>query len=166
MPGRLGADQLEERRVLGVDRQQPRPGRLGQRHGQLAADHQALLVGEGDVDPLAEGDDRRAEARRADDPVEDQVGAGGGDQLADPLLAGEDLAVPGGSGPARRRRRRRGRRWARRARRACASTRSQLAPAARPTTCSSSDAATISSAWVPIEPVEPRITSFFIGDRG
>ena len=39
-------------------------------------------------------------------------------------------------------------------------------PAASPTTCSSSEAATISSAWVPIEPVDPRITTFFIDDRG
>ncbi len=95
----LGADQLEERRVLGVDRQQPRPRRLGQRRGQLAADHEALLVGERDVDPLAERDDRRPQAGRADDPVEDEVGAGAGDQLADPLLAGEHAAAPGAARP-------------------------------------------------------------------
>ena len=67
MPGGSRADQLVQRRVLGVDRQQPRAGRLGERHDQLAADHQALLVGEGDVDALGEGDDGRAEAGGADD---------------------------------------------------------------------------------------------------
>ena len=45
---------------------------------------------------------------------------------------------------------------------ACSTAGSQLEPAARPTTWSSSEAATISSAWVPIEPVDPRMTSFFI----
>ena len=74
------------------------PPCLGEGHRQLAADHQALLVGEGDVDPLAERDDRRAQPGGADDPVEDEVGAGGGDQLAHPLLAGEDLSVPAGAG--------------------------------------------------------------------
>ena len=47
-------------------------------------------------------------------------------------------------------------------RRACSSSRSQLDPAASPATCSSSEAATISSACTPIEPVLPRIASFFI----
>ena len=162
VPGGSAADQLEERRVLGVDRQQPRPGRLGERHRQLAADHQALLVGEGDVDPLAERDDRRAEAGGADDAVEDEVGARAGDQLADPLLAGEDAAVPGRARRARRRpasaRATAGTPW----RLACSTTGSQLEPAARPTTSSSSEPATISSAWAPIDPVQPRMTSFFI----
>ncbi len=40
------------------------PGRLGERHDQLAADHQRLLVGERDVDALGQGDDRGARARR------------------------------------------------------------------------------------------------------
>ena len=113
---RLGADQLVERGVLGVDRHHPRVGRLGQRGDQLAADHQALLVGERDVDALGERDDRRAEPGGADDPVQDQVGAGGGDQLADALLAGEDARRPRLLGAARRRPRRRARPRARRAR--------------------------------------------------
>ncbi len=97
--GLRGPDQLEQRRVLGVDRKQPRPGCLGQRRGQLAADHQALLVGEGDVDPLAERDDGRPEPGRADHPVEDEVGAGAGDQLLNPLLAHKHAAVPGRARP-------------------------------------------------------------------
>ena len=63
-PGGSPREQLEQRRVLGVDRQDPALGRLGQRGDQLAADDEALLVGERDVDPLGQGDDRRAEARR------------------------------------------------------------------------------------------------------
>ena len=46
--------------------------------------------------------------------------------------------------------------------RAASSSRSQLEPAARPTTSSSSEPATICSAWVPIDPVAPRMTSFLI----
>ena len=71
----LAAQQLEDRRVLGVDRQDPRLGRLGERRDELAADDEALLVGEREVDALAERDDRRPEAGDADDRVEDEVRA-------------------------------------------------------------------------------------------
>ena len=98
------------------------------------------------------------EPGRADDPVEDEVGAGGGDQLADPLLAGEHPAAPGVARPLGRvgvgERDRRDAVLARLLER-----RSQLEPAASPTTCSSSERATISSACVPIDPVRPRITT-------
>ena len=47
---RLAAQELEQGRVLGVDRDQPRAARLGERRDQLAADDQALLVGEREVD--------------------------------------------------------------------------------------------------------------------
>ena len=75
--GALGAQELEQRRVLGVDRQDPGLGRLGQRRDQLAADDEALLVGEREVDPLGERDDRRPEPGDADDRVQDEVGLGG-----------------------------------------------------------------------------------------
>ena len=65
--GRLAGEQVMERGVLGVDRDQPRAGGLGERGHELAADDQRLLVGERDVHPLGEGDDRRAEAGAADD---------------------------------------------------------------------------------------------------
>ena len=52
-PRPLLAQQLEERRVLGVDRDQARAGRLRELHHELAADDQALLVGEREVDALA-----------------------------------------------------------------------------------------------------------------
>ena len=93
--GRLATDQLVERRVLGVDRQELRSGRLGERHHQLAAEHEALLVGERDVDPRGQRDHGRGEAGGADDAVEDEVGLGRGDQLPHALLAGEDAPVPG-----------------------------------------------------------------------
>ena len=85
----LGAQQLEDRRVLGVDRQDPGAGRLGERRDQLAADHQALLVGERQLDPLGERDDRRAEAGGADDRVEDEIGLRGDDQIAHALVPRE-----------------------------------------------------------------------------
>ena len=92
---RLGVDQLVERRVLGVHGNEQRPGRLGERGDQLAADHEALLVGEREVDALGQRDDRRAEPRRAEDRVEHHVGARRRDQLAHPLLPRQHLAVEG-----------------------------------------------------------------------
>ena len=92
--GSLGADQLVERRVLGVDRQEPRSRRLGERHHQLAAEHQALLVGERDVDPGAERGDGRAEPGGADDAVEDEVRLGCRDQPPYALLTGEHGPLP------------------------------------------------------------------------
>ena len=74
-----------------------RAGRLGEGGDERAADDQALLVREREVDALGEGDDRRAEARRARDRVQDEVGARGRDQLAHPLLAGEDAVALGGA---------------------------------------------------------------------
>ncbi len=88
--GALGPQELEQRRVLGVHRQDPGLRRLGKRGDELAADHQALLVGEREVDPLRERDDRRPEPGDADDRVQDEVGLGRGDQLAHALGAGED----------------------------------------------------------------------------
>ena len=60
--------------MLGVDRQDPRAGRLRELGHELAADDERLLVGQREVDPLAERRDGRAEARRADERVEDEVG--------------------------------------------------------------------------------------------
>ena len=63
----LAGDQLVQRGVLGVDRDQLGAGGLGERGHELAADDERLLVGQRDVDALGERDDRRAEAGRADD---------------------------------------------------------------------------------------------------
>ena len=104
VPRWLGGDQLVKRRVLGIDRDDARVGGLGERGDEVPSDHQALLVGEGEIDPLRESDDRRSEPGRPHHAVEHQVGAGGRDQLADSLLAGEDAAVPGPPGLPRRRR--------------------------------------------------------------
>ena len=127
---------------------------------ELAADDERLLVGQREVDPLAQRGDGRAEARRADERVEHEVGARLEDEPDEPLGAGEHLAV----GP----------RLARRGRPASASASAIRAHAVlarlatscshersaeRPTSSRSSERATMSSACVPIEPVEPRMSS-------
>ena len=86
-------DQLVQRRVLGVDRQHPRAGRLGELHHELAADDERLLVREREVDALAERRDGRAEPGGADERVQHEVGARLGDQPHEPLRPGEHLAV-------------------------------------------------------------------------
>ena len=100
--GRLAGEQVVDRGVLGVDRDQPRAGGLGQRGHELAADDQRLLVGQRDVDALGQRDDRRAEAGGADDRVEHEVGAGLGDERDQALGAGEHLAARPRLGRARR----------------------------------------------------------------
>jgi hypothetical protein len=79
--------------VLGVDRDDLRPGGLCQCGDQLAADDQRLLVGQRQVDPLGERDDRRAEAGAADDRVEHQIRVRRGHELDQALRAGEHLAL-------------------------------------------------------------------------
>src|SRR5262249_41010049 len=131
---------------------------------ELSADHQALLVRERDVDALRQGDDRRTEAGGADDRVEDEVGIRGGDQLAEPRLAGEDLPAPllrGSLGGLRIGPRPRPPPAATPCSRAWPSSGSQPEPAERPATCRPSPAPTTSSAWVPIEPVDPSISTRF-----
>ena len=73
VPGGSPAQQLEKRGVLGVDRDHLGAGGLGQLHHELAADDQRLLVGEREVDPLAERRNGRPEAGRADERVKDEV---------------------------------------------------------------------------------------------
>ena len=125
---------------------------------ELAADDQRLLVGEREVDPLAERRDRRQQARRADDRVQHQVALALGDQPDDAvrprqhLAARPRLARPrGGVGIGQR-----DLAHAVRAglRRPAAPTSSAALSA---TTVSSGERETTSSAWTPIEPVEPRI---------
>ena len=83
----LAGEELVQRRVLGVDGDELRAGRLAQRHDELAADDEGFLVGERDVDALGERDDGRAEPRRADDGVQDQVGVGLRHEADEPLRA-------------------------------------------------------------------------------
>ena len=89
----LAGDQLVQRGVLGVDRDQLRARGLRQRHHQLAAHDERLLVGQRDVDPLGERDDRRTEAGRPDDRVEHEVGAALGDEPHQALGPGQHLAA-------------------------------------------------------------------------
>ena len=74
-PRPLGGDELVQRRVLGVDGDDLRAGGLGQLRHELAADDERLLVGQREVDALAERRHRRAQAGRADQRVEHEVGA-------------------------------------------------------------------------------------------
>jgi hypothetical protein len=83
-------EQLLQRGVLGVDRKDPGAAGLRQSGHEVAADHQALLVGQGDVGALRQGHDRRAEPGDANDRVQDQVRLCGRDQLPDSRLPGED----------------------------------------------------------------------------
>ncbi len=77
----LAAEQLVQRGMLGVNRDHLRTCGLCERHHELAAHHQRLFVGESEVDPLAERRHRGHQTRRADNPVEHQIGLGFGDQL-------------------------------------------------------------------------------------
>ena len=101
-PGGLAGDQLVQRGVLGVDRDQLGAGGLGQRHHEVAADDERLLVGERDVDALGQRHDRRAEPGRADDRVEHEVGAGLRHEPHEALGAGQHLALGPRLGGARR----------------------------------------------------------------
>ena len=95
--GPLAGDQLEQRGVLGVHRQQLRARGLGQRRHELAAHHEALLVGQREVDALAQRRDRGAEAGRAHQGVQHEVAVGVGDQLDEAL--GAPPAPPPASAP-------------------------------------------------------------------
>ena len=90
---RLALDQLVQRRMLGVDRDDARAGRLGQLHHELASDDEGLLVGQREVDPFPQRRHRRAQAGGADECVEGQFRAGLDDQANEPLGAGQHLAV-------------------------------------------------------------------------
>ena len=61
--GRHAVQQVVQRGVLGVDRQQPRARGLGELGDELAADDQRLLVGQREVDALPQRRDRRARGR-------------------------------------------------------------------------------------------------------
>ena len=72
--------ELEHRRVLEVDRDQ-RGARAGPRgRDEVAAGHQALLVRERHGNPAVERRQRRPQARRAHEGVQDQVGLRGVDE--------------------------------------------------------------------------------------
>ena len=81
--GLLAREQLVQRGVLGVDRQQLRAAaRQGLAHERAAGD-EALLVGERDVDARLQRRQRGVEPGRADDGVEDDVRPALGCQLRD-----------------------------------------------------------------------------------
>ena len=71
--GLLARQQLLQRRVLGIDRQQLRAAARERLPHERAARDEALLVGERDVDAGLERGQRGVETRRADDGVEHDV---------------------------------------------------------------------------------------------
>ncbi len=75
------------------DGDQLRAGGLRKRADELAADDQRLLVGEREVDALAERRHRRPETGGADERVEHELRAGLDDQLDETLRAGKDLTI-------------------------------------------------------------------------
>ena len=79
---RLAAfEALEERRVLAVDREQQAAAPLLRGQRELAGGDEALLVRERERDAALERPERRADAREADDRVQDDVRLGALEQL-------------------------------------------------------------------------------------
>ena len=77
--------------VLGIDREQTLGLALDQVHHQLATDDQRLLVRERHGLAGLERGERRGEARRADQPVQDEVGVGLGSQDLGGVGADQEL---------------------------------------------------------------------------
>ena len=101
-PRRLAADELGQRRVLGVHGHDAGAGGLGQGRDQLAADDERLLVGQREVDALPQRRHCWSQARGTDQGVEHEVGARLDHEAHEPLRAGQDLPVrPGLGGPRR-----------------------------------------------------------------
>ena len=92
-PRRLSGEELVKCRVLRVDRHDLRPRGLGKRRHQLTSDDQRLLVGERQIDPLAEGRDGGAEPRGADERVQYEIRLGLDHEPHETLGAREHLAV-------------------------------------------------------------------------
>ena len=129
-----------------------RPGGLGQRRDELAADDQRLLVGQREVDPLPGSPRRRPQPGRADERVEHEVGAESATQLAraprgptstSPSVHASAARAAGAGSPARSAARRAGAPAPISA--SCEELRGQADDLEVP-------APTTSSAWVPIEP--------------
>jgi hypothetical protein len=88
--------------VLGVDGDHAGAGGLGERHHELASHHQALLVGERQIDALAERRHGGPEPGGAHQRVQHEVAVGAGDQLDQPFRARQHLSPgPGLGGPRR-----------------------------------------------------------------
>ena len=91
--GALGGEELMERCVLGVDREDGGTGGLRQRGHELSADHERLLVGQREVDAFGQRGDGREQPGRADDRVEDHVALAFGDQPHHTVGTGEHLSA-------------------------------------------------------------------------
>ena len=84
---RAALESLEERGVLGVDGQQQASSPLPRRERELAGCDEALLVRERERDAALERPERRADAGKADDRVQDDVRLGGFEQRGDVATA-------------------------------------------------------------------------------
>ena len=71
--GVTAAQRLEDRIVLGIERQQPRAEALHRLHDGVARADQRLLIGQRDRPALADRGERRRKADRAHDPRNDEV---------------------------------------------------------------------------------------------
>src|SRR5215208_506596 len=89
----LAPDELEQRRVLGVDRDDRGTRRFRQCRYELTTHHQALFVREGEVDALAERGDRRTQSGRPDQRVEDKISAAVGHEPDEAVRTAQYLAI-------------------------------------------------------------------------
>ena len=162
--GLLARQQLVQRRVLGVDRQQLRAAARERLAHERAAGDEALLVGERDVDAGLQRRQRRLEPGRADDGVEHDVRPALGSQLRDARLPSSTrpekraraAAAAAGSASAIVRTPRRS---------ASRTTPSASLPRASAQTCRSGSSSQTWIACRPIEPVLPRRATLRISRR-
>ena len=96
---RHALQELEEGRVLGVDRHQARARAGPDRRDQVAAGDEALLVGERDRDAALQRRQRRAQAGGADQRVQHDVGGAGVDQGGEVRVVGHRAPAGGGGRP-------------------------------------------------------------------
>ncbi len=130
-----GEQGLRQRRVLGIHRDDL-SGRGGGEN-QVPADDQRLLVRQGQRASCLQRRESRAESDRAGDGVEHDIGL----DIADELLASSAPSAVSSTWNCA----------------ACSPSISAFEPAARPTSSNRRGLARMtSSAWVPMEPVEPR----------
>ena len=96
--GRHALEQLEERRVLGVDRHERRAGAGPRRGHQVAARDQGLLVGQRHRQAAPDRGQRRPQPRRAHQRVQHDVRPAGLDQAVEAGVVLDRAAAAGAGG--------------------------------------------------------------------
>jgi hypothetical protein len=84
---RAPLEALEERRMLAVDGKEPSPTPLPGARCEVASRHEALFIGEREVDPGLERGERRRQAGEADDGIQDDVRLGRADERVERGIA-------------------------------------------------------------------------------